>query len=67
MFTASTNEALETLELRINDKIIDVIVHSGVSCNLVSEHVFHSLTGGKTPLAGCDKNVYGYTPTTARA
>ena len=27
----------------------------------MSEHVFHSLTGGKAPLAGCDKNVYAYT------
>ena len=61
VFTASTSEALETLELRINDKIVDVIVDSGASCNLMSEHVFHSLTGGKAPLAECDKNVYAYT------
>ena len=61
VFTATTSEALETLELRINDKIINVIVDSGASCNLMSEHVFHSLTGGKAPLAGCDKNVYAYT------
>ena len=61
VFTASTSEALETLALRINDKIVDVIVDSGASCNLMSEHVFHSLTGGKAPLAGCDKNVYAYT------
>ena len=39
-------QALETLELRINDKIIDVIVDSDARCNLKSEHVFHSLTGG---------------------
>ena len=61
VFTVSTNEALERLELRINDKIIDVIVDSGASCNLMSEHVFHSLTGGKAPLGGCDKHVYAYT------
>ena len=61
VFTASKSEALETLELRINDKIVDVIVDSGASCNLMSEHVFHSLIGGKAPLAGCDKNVYAYT------
>ena len=61
VFTATTSEALETLELCINDKIINVIVDSGASCNLMSEHVFHSLTGGKAPLAGCDKNVYAYT------
>ena len=61
VFTASTSEALETLELRINDKVINVIVDSGASCNLMSEHVFHSLTGRKAPLAGCDKNVYANT------
>ena len=27
----------------------------------MTEHVFHSLTGGKVPLAGCYKNVYAYT------
>ena len=59
--TASTSEGLEKLELRINDKIVNVIVYSGVSCNLMSEHVFHSLTGGYAPLAGCDKHVYAYT------
>ena len=61
VFTASTSEGLGILELCINDKIINVIVDSGASCNLMSEHVFHSLTGGKVPLAGCDKNVYAYT------
>ena len=60
MFTASTSEGLETLELCINDKLINV-VDSGASCNLMSEHVFHSLTGGKAPLAKCDKHVYAYT------
>ncbi|KAK2548046.1 Gag polyprotein [Acropora cervicornis] len=61
VFTASTSECFETLELCINDKIVNVIVDSGASCNLMSEHVFHSLTGGKAPLAECDKHVYAYT------
>ena len=61
MFTASTSECFETLELCINDKIVHVIVDSGASCNLMSEHVFHSLTEGKAPLAECDKHVYAYT------
>ena len=55
MFTASTREALETLELRISYKIVNVVVDSGASCNLMSDHVFHFLTGGEVPLAGCDK------------
>ena len=61
VFTASTSECFETLELCINDKIVNVIVDSGASCNLMSEHVFHSLTEGKAPLAECDKHVYAYT------
>lgn len=56
VFTASASECFETLELCINDKIVNVIVDSGASCNLMSEHVFHSLTEGKEPLAECDKH-----------
>ena len=45
LFTASTSEGLETLELRLNEKITNIIVDSGASCKLMSERVFHSLTG----------------------
>ena len=45
VFTVSTSEGLETLELRLNDKIINIIVDSGAGCELMSERVFHSLTG----------------------
>ena len=61
VFTASTGENLDTLELRINDKMINVIVDSGASCNLMSERVFDSIRGKKRLLARCDKNVYAYT------
>ena len=61
MFTATTSNSLETLELCINDKITNVIVDSGARCNLMSEHVFHYLTRGKASLTGFDKNVYAYT------
>ena len=50
VFTASTGENLDTLELRINDKMINVIVDSGASCNLMSERVFHSIRGEKKAL-----------------
>lgn len=46
--------------MRENAKIINVIVDSGSGCNLVTEHMFHSLTWGKAPLAGFDKDVYAY-------
>ena len=54
VFTASTSEGLETLELRLNDKIIN-IVYSGASCKLMPERVSFS---NRPSLAGCDKNVY---------
>jgi len=66
VFTTSTSEGLGTLELRTNDKITNA-VDSGARCNRMSEHVFHSLTGGKAPLAGRVKNVYAYTLQTARS
>ena len=59
VFTASTNEALETLELGINDKIINVIADSGAT--VISCQSMCSLTGRKGPLAGYDKNMYAYT------
>ena len=49
VFTVLTSKALETLELRKNGKIIQVIVDLGARCNFMSEHVLYSLTGGKAP------------------
>ena len=60
VFTATIGEGLETLELRINNKLVNVIVDSGASCNLVSEDVFKFITRGETTLAECDRSVYTY-------
>ena len=60
VFSASTSEGLETLELCINDTLTSVIVDSGASCNLLSENVLQSLTGGVTALAKCDRIVHAY-------
>ena len=49
VFTATTGEGLESLELRINNKLVNVIVDSGASCNLMSEDVLNLLPGGKQP------------------
>lgn len=35
--------------MRESDKIINIIVDSGSGCNLMTEHMFHSLTGEKAP------------------
>ena len=60
VFSTSARESPETLDLCINDKLTSVIVDSGASCNLMSENVFHSITGGVKALAACDRNVYAY-------
>ena len=60
VFTATTAEGLESLELRINNKLVNVIVDSGASCNLMSEDVFKFITRGETTLAECDRSVYTY-------
>ena len=60
VFSASTRKGPETLDLCINDKLTSVIVDSGASCNLMSENVFHSITGEVKALAACDRNMYAY-------
>ena len=48
LFTASTSEGLKTLELHINDEIINVTVDSGASCNHVRVCVLFSNKGEGT-------------------
>lgn len=60
VFMVIISEVFEILELCINDKIINVIVDLGVSCNFMLEYVFYFLIGGIVFLVGCDKNVYVY-------
>ena len=60
VFTATTAEGLGSLELRINNKLVNVIVDSGASCNLMSEDVFKVITKGETTLAECERSVYTY-------
>ena len=44
-----------SLKLQIEDKIINVIIDSGASCNLMSEEVFDLVTGGSVKLLECNK------------
>lgn len=49
VFTTSTHEALETLELRINDKVVNVVVDSGVTAISCQSMCFILYQGGKYP------------------
>ena len=49
-----------SLKLQIGDKIINVIINSGASCNLMSEEVFDIVTGGSVKLLECNRRVFAY-------
>ena len=64
MFSAegNANEG-NVLKLKIGDKIINIIIDSGASCNLISEQIFNQIAGGKVDLSACDKKVFAYAAT----
>ena len=51
------------LKLKFEDKIINIIIDSGASCNLISEQIFNQIAGGKVDLSACDKKVFAYAAT----
>ena len=59
VFSASDGEA-NTLPLMIENKLVDVIIDSGASCNLMSEQVFDKVSQGKLELLKTDRKVYAY-------
>ena len=58
-YTGDTDDR-NSLKLQIEDKIINVIVDSGASCNLMSEEVFDLVAGGSVKLLECNKRVFVY-------
>ena len=48
------------MELMIEDKLVNVVIDSGASCNLMSEEMFNVVTGGNARLLECNKRVYAY-------
>jgi hypothetical protein len=65
--TADNPQSPSTLPILIENKLIDVVVDSGASCNLISHEVFQSLLGGGgvVPVTACSKQVYPYLATKA--
>ena len=60
MFSAGATDEENTLELTIEDKLINTVIDSGASCNLMSEEVCNFVTGGRVKLLECTKKVYAY-------
>ena len=50
VFTSGSTDGQNTMELMIEDKLINVVIDSGASCNLMSEEMFNFVTGGNARL-----------------
>ena len=61
VFSASDGES-NTLPLMIENELVDVIIHSGATCNLMSEQVFDKESQGKLELLKTNRKVYAYAP-----
>ena len=60
VFNARSTDGQNTMELMIEDKLVNVVIDSGASCNLMSEEMFNVVTGGNARLLECNKRVYAY-------
>ena len=60
VFNAGTTDGQNTMELMIEDKLVNIVIDSGASCILMSEEMFNFVTGGKARLLECNKRVYAY-------
>jgi len=45
VFNAGNTNGQNTMELIIEDKLVNVVIDSGASCNLMSEEMFNFVTG----------------------
>ena len=59
VFIALDGES-NTLPLMIENELVDVIIDSGATCNLMSEQVFDKVSQGKLELLNTDRKVYAY-------
>ena len=46
VFNARSTDGQNTMELAIEDKLVNVVIHSGASCHLMSEETFNFVAGG---------------------
>ena len=60
MFYTRDADDRNSLKLQIEDKIINAIIDTGASCNLMPEEVFDLVMGGSVKLLECNKRVFAY-------
>ena len=60
VFIASDGES-NTFPLMIENELVDVIINSGATCNLMPKQVFDKVSQGKLELLKTDRNVYAGT------
>ena len=60
VFSAGATDEENTLELIIEDKLINTVIDTGASCNLMSAEVFNFVTGSRVKVLECTKKVYAY-------
>lgn len=60
VFRAGATDEENTLKLINEDKLINTVIDSGASCNLLSEEEFNFVTGGRVEVLECTKKVYAY-------
>ena len=60
VFSTGSTDGENTMELMIEDKLVNIVIDSGASCNLMSEEMFNFVSGGKARLLDCNKRVYAY-------
>lgn len=60
VFSAGATDEENTLKLINEDKLINTVIDSGASCNLMSEEELNFVTGGRVEVLECTKNVYAY-------
>ena len=60
VFNAGTTDGQNIMELMIEDKLVNIVIDSGASCNLMSEEMFDLITGSNARLLECNKRVYAY-------
>ena len=60
VYNAGSTDGQNTVELGIEDKLVNVVIDSGASFNLMSEETFSFIARGNARLFECNKRVYAY-------
>ena len=60
MFNDRSTDGQNTMEIMIEDKLVNIVIDSSASCNLMSEEMFNFVTGGNARLLEYNKRVYAY-------